>query len=167
MSHTHRLLAALALTLLLGPWAHAQTPDLDAAKRADIEQLLSLMRATDMAKASMGQVAGQLVQQQQQQNPRFTAEHARALIEAQQAVVDENLGTLGELFVQLYHRHFGAEDIRQMLVFYRSDTGQRLLQAMPALNRESIEAGMQFGRLLAPKIEQRVQEKFKARGLSL
>lgn len=167
MSHTTRRLASLVLALLLCPFAHAQVAELDAAKRADIEQLLTLMQATDMAKASMGQVALQIIRQQQNQNSKFTDEHAKALLEAQQAVVNENLGVLNELFVQIYHRHIGAEDIRQMLAFYRSDAGQRLLQALPALTRESIEAGMQFGRLLGPKIEQRVQERLKSEGLSL
>lgn len=165
MPHPCRLLVLLAL--LLPCWAFAQTSAPDAAKRTDIETLLTLMRTTDMAKASMLQSTGQIIQQHQQRNPRFTHEHAKALLETHQAVIEENMGVLNELFVQLYHRHFDATDIRQLLVFYRSDTGQRLLQALPALTRESSEAGMQFGRLLAPTIEQRVQEHLKSRGLNL
>lgn len=164
-----RVLSQLTLVAMccLSLTVPAKAQTLEAAKRSDIEQLLTVTRATEAAKSNMLQVSGQILQQQRRQNPSITDAHAKAVQGAVEAVVDENLGVLSELFVQLYHRHFTADELRQLLSFYQSPIGARLLEITPALNYEALDAGMQFGRILSPKIQQRTQEALKAQGLKL
>jgi len=165
MPFIRSLLAALALCLTLAHSAWAQ--ELDDAKRADIEQLLALTQTMSNARANMNTVLQQLVLQLRQKQPKLTEEHLRIVAEAHEAVFDENIGVFKALMVHLYHKHFSADDIRQLLVFYASDTGRKLTQVTPALNRESFEIGVQFGRLLGPKVEQRVKERLASKGVSL
>jgi hypothetical protein len=163
MTRLLTLLLALCLACIPGAWAQ----ELDASKRANIEQLLEVTRALENAKALMPVVARQQTEAYARRFPQIKPEHLELLVQAYESVFIENLSIYRELMVHLYHRHFSADDIQQLLAFYDSPAGKKMIQATPALNKEGFEIGMQFGQILGPKVDQRVRERLAARGISL
>jgi len=67
--------------------------------------------------------------------------------------VDELLDAV----VPIYQKHFSKSDLDAVLVFYMSPPGQRMLQEMPALMTESMQAGMAIGRKKAESMQGKVK----------
>ncbi len=69
--------------------------------------------------------------------------------------------------VTIYHKHFTQREIKDLLVFYQTDLGKKTIRVMPALVREGMEMGQQWGQALGPVIEQKVTERFKKHGIQI
>lgn len=65
--------------------------------------------------------------------------------------------------VALMRKHFSQDEIRGLLVFYRSPLGQRLLQEQPGL----MEDGMALGRELSRKAVERLRRCLQDRGCTI
>ncbi len=64
-----------------------------------------------------------------------------------------------ELTVPIYSRYLSAEDMQQLIAFYQSPVGQKLLQVQPQIVQDSMAAGGQWGRELARQILEKLKEK--------
>ena len=57
----------------------------------------------------------------------------------------------------LYARNFTPDEIRDLVVFYRSPTGQKLIDRMPIVAKESMEIGHLQTRI-AEELRKRAQQ---------
>ncbi|MCC6461938.1 MAG: DUF2059 domain-containing protein [Saprospiraceae bacterium] len=64
-----------------------------------------------------------------------------------------------ELVVPIYDKYYTEEDIRQLIVFYESPVGQKMVAQMPAVMQESMAVGQEWGREIAEKVISRLEEK--------
>jgi len=60
--------------------------------------------------------------------------------------------TLISMFVDIYSRHFSSSDVRQLLEFYRSPIGRKMLAETPAIARESMLTGQAWGAQLGADV---------------
>jgi hypothetical protein len=102
-----------------------------------IHQLVSKARLTDQAVQAMEQQ----LPAQRAANPRVPAVFWDRFLEQARA----RRGELEEGYVTLYDRHFTTAEIRELLVFYDSPIGKRFLEVQPALMREGIALGQEWG----------------------
>ena len=72
------------------------------------------------------------------------------------AAAREQKGELGAIFIQIYDRHFTADDLRQLLAFYRTPIGRKLLAEQPAITQGAMAAGQQWGQRLGFEIGQKM-----------
>ena len=72
------------------------------------------------------------------------------------AAVQERKGELEALFIPIYDRHFSADELRQLLAFFRSPIGQKMLTEQPAIAREAMDAGREWGQHLGLEIGQKM-----------
>ncbi len=49
------------------------------------------------------------------------------------AIINDNIGPLTELIIGIYHKHFTADEIKEMIGFYATPLGQKSIRVMPAL----------------------------------
>src|SRR3954468_2707861 len=68
----------------------------------------------------------------------------------------ERRGELEALFIQIYDRHFTTDHLRQLLAFYRTPIGRKLLAEQPALAQEAMASGQQWGQRLGSEIGQKM-----------
>jgi len=135
-----RLAIALAIaSCALSPSsAHAQTASSpDTAKVRLVRKLVVAARLADGAM----QVIEQALPAQRASNPRIPAEFWDRFLEQARA----RRGELEEGYVQLYDRNFTAAEIRGMLAFYESPVGKRFVEVQPALMREGMAMGQEWG----------------------
>lgn len=131
----------LAMMLGLSMPAFSDEPDgLSPQQTADIEQLLRMTGSLSAAQMS------QILHQARPDIPQRVLDE---LPKDVQAVRDAN-GQLEDIFVQLSHEHFTAPDIKELLRFYSSPAGQKLLQEAPQLVSESMQAGQALGHKVGP-----------------
>ena len=64
-----------------------------------------------------------------------------------------------ELVVPVYQKHFTSAEIDQLIAFYQSPIGQKLVKEQPAIVQESMAAGQQWGQQIAQKLMQKLREK--------
>jgi uncharacterized protein len=56
---------------------------------------------------------------------------------------------LTESVIPIYDKHLSSDDLKQLLQYYRSPLGQRMLKVLPEVARESQAAGFALGQKAA------------------
>lgn len=116
----------------------------DSVKAALIRQLLARTQAADQAIAAIeASLPGQ-----RRSNPRIPAVFWDRFIAEARA----RRGEFVDLIGVVYDRHFSSEEIRQLLDFYDTPLGRKLLATQPAVAQESIEAGQLWGQRVGAEI---------------
>jgi len=121
---------------------------------AAARELIVVMRATDQFKAVLPTILQNMKAAVVQNRPEMEKNYdamAPLLAQAANARVSE----LTEQMAQIYARHFSVDEMKQLAAFYQSPIGQKLLAEQPAIARETMAAGQQFGRALALDIQTR------------
>ncbi|MCL1817668.1 MAG: DUF2059 domain-containing protein [Spirochaetaceae bacterium] len=62
------------------------------------------------------------------------------------------------LYIGIYDRHFSHEEIKDLIKFYESPIGKRLIQETPSITRDSMTAGQEWGMRLGMKIMQELKK---------
>jgi hypothetical protein len=57
--------------------------------------------------------------------------------------------------------------MRQMMTFYRSPVGQKVLEKMPVVMQESMSVGQAFGQRVGVELRTRMIEELRKRGHSI
>ena len=65
------------------------------------------------------------------------------------ALIKPHIGELCEIIAQVWARHFEVSELQDLIVFYSSPTGQKLLDLQPTIMMESMERGMIWGQQVA------------------
>ncbi|MGN8160409.1 DUF2059 domain-containing protein [Salinisphaera sp. SWV1] len=76
------------------------------------------------------------------------------------AVVSEHIrdgDALYSVLAPVYEKHFNLIELSQLVRFYRSPLGQKLVDTSPELMAETLDLGSQWGLSLVPEILQRVR----------
>lgn len=152
-----RALAASCLALLLAPAVPAQQPaqGKSAVQPASTEKVRDIRRLLDLTGAgNLGaQVMDQMLGSFKQSNPTVPAKFWDDLRR------EMNVGQLTELVVPIYDRHLSHDDVKQLIAFYESPAGRKLIAVQPQIVAESMKAGQEWGRAAAERILQRMKEK--------
>jgi hypothetical protein len=149
------LCAGVAASLLLGATSPVQGQNAsqpaahDAAKVVLIRQLLTMTRAADLAMSAIE--SG--IPAQRAANPRIPAVFwDRFLTEA-----GKRRGDFETMIVTVYERHFSSDEIRQLIAFYQTPIGKKMIAELPAVMQESTEAGRQWGAALGASVASQLE----------
>jgi hypothetical protein len=88
---------------------------------------------------------------------------APAMIDAFRQRVSE----MSDAAATVYAKNFSIEDLRALNEFYKTPTGQRLIQKLPTVSQEMMGAGMKFGRSIGGEVQQRMIEELRKKGVTL
>lgn len=70
-----------------------------------------------------------------------------------------NAGTLIDLIVPIYDKHFTHDEIKQLITFYESPIGKKISTTLPAVMQESMAAGQKWGEALAQNVLEKLRKK--------
>lgn len=68
-----------------------------------------------------------------------------------------------EKVVPLYHRQFSHGEVKELLKFYQSDVGKKAAALTPGLSRAGLDASIEWGQTMTPKLLGRVEKALRAR----
>jgi len=134
----------LAVALLVAAPAFAQSP-----KEKDIRKLLAITNAAQLGGQVMHQVINTFKTQMPSVPPAFWAELSTEL----------NPDELMEKLIPVYDKHLSAQEVKDIIKFYESPSGKKLLAAQPAMVQESTVIGQEWGRAIAEKVMKKLQQK--------
>jgi hypothetical protein len=120
-----------------------------ASKEADIHKLLVLTNAGQIGV----QVVNQMIEQMRGGFPQVPNEFWDNFKR------DTDPKQLEEMVVPIYSKHFSHDEIRQLIAFYESPLGRKVIGEMPGIMRESMDVGSQWGALLGQQIMDRLRDK--------
>jgi hypothetical protein len=142
-----RLFILATLCLALSAPALAQTADTDAATKDDVIIYLRTMRSHDMMQRTMEvqfQSIQQLMKEQIVQDkgsvpPEFDTLMKKWMDDLRKGMpADEII----EAMIPAYQNHFTRSDIQAMNAFYSSPVGQKVLEQLPSVMQEGMQAAM-------------------------
>jgi hypothetical protein len=121
----------------------------DPAKEADIRQLMDVTGAKDLGQQLLDAGIAQFrasVTESQPDNPR-ARQFADAFAQHFEKHFDPR--ALTEAVIPIYDKHLSSEELRELLAYYQSPFGQRMLKVLPEVARESQAAGLNLGQKAA------------------
>ncbi len=160
-----RTIAAALSAILLGAapvWA--QTPSPEAASAA--RELIVAMKATDQFKAILPLIMQNLKPAIVQNRPEVEKDFD-AIAPAMIDMAMSKLPALTELMAQVYARNFTTAELNDLMAFYKTPTGQKLLQSMPVITQQSLAAGQQFAQTIVVDLQKQIVDEMKKRGHTL
>jgi hypothetical protein len=151
----------LALGLASVP-ARGEAP---SSQRAKIIELMELTGAK-----SMGDQMGQVFIQQfsaamQQAKPNIPKRAHEVIRDVTIEILKENSQELLSRAIPVYEKHFTEKEIEELIVFYRTPTGQKAIKEFPVLMQEFIPISQSWASGLQPLLQQRLRERLAAEGL--
>ena len=124
------------------------TAKVDPAKAAAIHELLTMSKAVDLALLGMETS----IPAQRASNPAIPA----VFWDRFMTQVKSRRGELEDLMTAVYDRHFSTDELRQLVAFYKTPIGQKLLQLQPTILQESMIAGQQWGQRIGMEVGQQL-----------
>lgn len=70
-----------------------------------------------------------------------------------------NADTLTEMIIPIYEKHYTINEIKQLIEFYETPLGKKLISTMPEVMQESMQAGQVWGKAVGEKVYQNLKEK--------
>lgn len=92
----------------------------------------------------------------------------RELVEEElQRALDEMSKVMEARLIEVYGQNFTLEEMRQLVAFYRSPLGIKLLQMQPSISRETVALSKTTGQASAERAVKYIFERFHKEGLAL
>ena len=127
--------------LVFGVFTNAQS-----SKDVKIAELLETMGSTQAMKTSFEY----MINYYKQNNPQISSEYW------DNASKHVDYDELVQKLIPVYSKHFTEQEIVDLLKFYNTSTGKKMIEKTPTILEESMEIGRKWGIELAQKIEKEI-----------
>ncbi len=143
--------------------APLQAQDGDAQQALAME-LLQAIRVDQQIGRMSEQVATQTTQFMQQSRQGITAEESKAFGEAYAAAIRVNIGDLVSEIANLYARSYSADELKQIIAFYKSPVGQKYLDSAPGLASSAAGLGQAWQQQNEQAAQSMAEQEMRKRG---
>lgn len=156
----------LVLSIILGAQHAIAQSSVAEKKRALIVELLEVTEASNVGiqvgTAMLKQLTPVFTKQFGEEKGKRVSQIFR---EKWAVVVKENVSEFLDPLVAVYHQHYTADEIRDLVTFYRTPTGRKTIALLPKITQASISAGQDFGKKITPIVIERVKQRVATQGL--
>lgn len=139
-----------------------QNPADTPASKADVEKYLDVMHTRDMMKTMMEAMSKQVHQifaEQMKKDPGMTPEvEARVNKMMDDIIKSMPVDDLIDAMIPVYQRHFTKGNIDDLLAFYSTPTGQKIIKELPLITAEAMQAATPIYKTMMATAMQRVQD---------
>jgi uncharacterized protein len=160
-----KLMLVIALSGFIGMSRADETSD---AKTANIKQLVEITGTTRIAEQFANTMSQQMFKLLKTARPDIPDRALTVMQTELMSIFSENIYSTGGLvdqIIPIYSKHFTNAEIEQLLAFYQTPLGQKVIAAMPQVMNESMLAGQQWGQSLRPEIQKRLMLALQKEGL--
>lgn len=167
MKLRHVLVTLLLLLSVSADFAHSQQAPTtkeqtvaDKEKEADILRLMEVMGTRKL----LSQMSEQIVQMTEKMLPPQTAadERSRKLSKRmlEEIMAEMNSEEYVNRFVPIYSRVYTHEEIKELIAFYQSPLGKKLIQSTPKLMQESMAESQKWMQVSLKKVFAKLSVEF-------
>jgi len=80
------------------------------------------------------------------------------------AEFDNRAGEFTDVLATVYAANFTAQELQDMTAFYRTPTGQKMLERLPTVMQQSMQLGQTYGKKIGDEVMQRMIEELRKKG---
>lgn len=73
-------------------------------------------------------------------------------------VKEVDIDSLVEMIIPIYDKYLTHEEIKEIIKFYESPVGKKLIKVLPMITNESMEVGSKWGRDISNKLIEKLQK---------
>jgi uncharacterized protein len=164
-----RLLASVLLAgmvgLALATSAWAEEPDPAAIAKA--KEVMAAAHSDKMAAQMITLMEKPLSELIESVNPGRGKETADLLREELFPAMRQRMPEFTDLAARIYAKHFTVADLEQLIAFYESPIGKKLVAEQPAMLTEMSAVAQAWGENLAMEVMRNLEPEFHKRGLTM
>lgn len=140
----------------------------NGSKETAIRTLIEITDTISMVKQAVEHVLPTIWRWVKKTNPAIPDHVVSVLDEELIQAVDESTPEFRKGLAAIYDEYFTETEINDLLVFYRTETGQKLVALTPQLLAEAVSFGKQWRRdVLVPLAKRRITERLRKEGYEL
>lgn len=140
------------------------------AKKAKIEKLIEVTGSLKIG-AMMGKaVVNQMYQAYQKMGTSIPDSVFKIMENEIGIIIDNEMKVKSGLIDQIcgiYDKYYSEKNIDDLLQFYNSETGKKVIATLPDVTQESMAVGQQWGAQKGSEIAQKLQERLNKKGIKL
>lgn len=159
-----RVLVLIAI-LVVAPWASARS--MDQEKHQNIAKILEMTGTVQNAMSVLDQMLPQLMDLIRKANPEIPQQVLDALEKDGKDEFHKSVPELIEPIIAIYDANYSAEEIRQLLAFYQSPLGKKVIARTPQITQQSIAMGSAWGNHVGERVAERIRVSAKQKGYDL
>jgi len=142
------------------------------SKKLLIDQMLVQMgqSAKDTGKLMSNAFIEQMISALKKVKPDIDPEAFTIVEEEVKNIIDEVFlsdKVLSEMMYPIYGSRFTETELTELIEFYRTPLGKKLIRVLPEITQEGIQAGQMLGQTLAPEIERRILTRLRGSGIEI
>jgi uncharacterized protein len=142
--------------------------ELTPQKRSDIVRLLQITGAENVSEQFSSTILHQMFASLKAARPDIPDRAYKVMEREISSILSEHVSTPGGLLDQVifvYDKYYTDQEIRELLTFYSSPIGKKVVSTMPTVLNESIMAGQRWEESIAPEIKTRLIDSLRREGL--
>jgi uncharacterized protein len=157
--------AALGLTLaIFSPLASAQQPS--PAAMASAKELISITGTTTLFSPLIAGVVEQAKALYLQQNPALSKD-LNEIATQMRAELQSRFSELTDEVARLYAANFTEQELKDILAFYKTTAGKKLLAEQPKIVDTSMKFAQDWANKLSDQVIAKMRDEMKKRGHAL
>lgn len=157
--------ATLGLSLVaFGPLANAQQPS--PAAMASAKELISITGATALFSPLIAGVVEQAKVLYLQQNPALSKD-LNEIATQMRTDLQPRFSELTDEVSRLYATNFTEQELKDILAFYKTTAGKKLLAAQPKIVDSSMKFAQDWANKLSDQVIAKMRDELKKRGHAL
>lgn len=142
--------------------------ELSDDKKKLIDELLTITNAADIGQMFSKAIISQMTKVMKSANPDVDPRAFDIVEEEVNALIHEEVvvkNSLNAMIYPIYDKYFTQNDLAELVAFYKTPLGKKLISVTPSITQESMQVGHSWGQSLGPKIQQRVSDRLKREGI--
>ncbi|MFT5133813.1 MAG: hypothetical protein ACI9SC_002286 [Gammaproteobacteria bacterium] len=142
--------------------------ELTDEKKKVIDELLEITGALRIGEVMGAAVANQMITALTKQKGELDPKIVEILkAETAKIMHDEYVanGWINNMSHGIYHKYLSMAEIQELVDFYKTPTGSKVVSVLPLLTQEGMLAGQAHGQTLGPIIQQGIQDRFRREGI--
>jgi hypothetical protein len=159
-----RIAFPFIMTLLMLAPVQAQSAKSDAEVAA--RELVDTIKLADRFKVLLPMVFKTL-KPAIVQNRADVARDYDALVPVLTEKMSARFGELENSIVSIYADNFTAAELRELIAFYKTPTGQKFLEKTPLVTQQTMAAGKKFGEIAGAEARQDMIDELRKKGHSI
>lgn len=138
------ILAVLALMLTVTACSPKQQEKSKTTKEEDLKELFVLIKAESMVDATMEGVTNMLKQQfaKEAKDDKAKGEMDEYFEFVMQEAGKMSKALIGNEMMPIYGKYFSHEEIKDLIAFYKTPTGQKSIELQPQISKDIMQAMM-------------------------
>lgn len=145
----------------------AYANELTAEKKHIIDELLDVTGAAQMGEMMGAAVANSIISSISQQSGNVDPKMVEVIQDEVALIMHEEFiasNWLNEMSYDVYHKYLTTKELKEILAFYKTPIGKKVVTVMPYVTQEAMIAGQTHGQSLGPLIQQRLQLRLQKEG---